>query len=164
MNRDGLSCMLWFHTMECLIVSSLWKVTCTKVKQFVASELGFYIINVTRAVEICSRHLCRNNGRCVRRNWKSLDYLHLNPNNFQINASEDQGFTVRGKASHSDLQIMSEKFTCHCYQGFKGADCREDKPSGKQLGNSATLLSSGVAVMIKLVSLNYLLPEALGLT
>lgn len=158
------SWMLCFHTMECPIVFSLWKDNCTKVKQFVASELGFYIINVTRAVEVCSRHLCQNNGRCVRRNWKSLDYLHLNPNSFQIKASEDQGFTVRGKASHSDLLIMSEKFTCHCYQGFKGADCREDKTSGEQLGNSASLLSPGVVVMIKLVFLNYLLPEASGFT
>ncbi|XP_077197042.1 hyaluronidase-4-like [Paroedura picta] len=140
------------------------EVNCTKVKQFVASELGFYIINVTRAVEVCSRHLCHNNGRCVRRNWKSLDYLHLNPNSFQIKASEDQGFTVRGKASHSDLQIMSEKFTCHCYQGFKGADCREGETSGKQLENSATLLSSGIIILTKLFSLNYLLSEALGLT
>nr|XP_056702467.1 hyaluronidase-4-like [Euleptes europaea] len=140
------------------------EVNCTKVKQFIDSELGFYIINVTRAVEVCSRHLCQNNGRCVRRNWKALDYLHLNPSSFQIKASKHQGFTVRGKPSHSDLQIMSAKFTCHCYQGFKGADCREGKTSGKQQGNSATLLSTGIVVMMKLVSLNYLLPEISGLT
>ncbi|XP_046505556.1 hyaluronidase-4-like isoform X2 [Equus quagga] len=40
---------------------------CTKVKQFVSSDLGRYIVNVTRAAEACSLHLCRNNGRCLRK-------------------------------------------------------------------------------------------------
>ncbi|KAJ6656199.1 hypothetical protein lerEdw1_004030 [Lerista edwardsae] len=93
------------------------QVNCTKVKRFIASELGFYIINVTKAAEVCSRHRCRNNGRCIRRNWKASDYLHLNPDNFRIEATEGQKFTVKGEASSNDLQIMAEKFTCHCYRG-----------------------------------------------
>lgn len=100
---------------------------CTKVKQFVSSDLGSYIINVTRAAEVCSLHLCRSNGRCIRKTWKAPDYLHLNPASYHIEASEDGEFTVKGKASDADLTALAEKFSCHCYQGYTGADCREMK-------------------------------------
>ncbi|XP_006910731.1 hyaluronidase-4 [Pteropus alecto] len=98
---------------------------CTKVKQFVSGDLGSYIVNVTKAAETCSHHLCRNNGRCVRKVWKAPDYLHLNPANYHIEASEDGEIDVKGKASDMDLAVMAEKFSCHCYQGYEGADCRE---------------------------------------
>ncbi|XP_005305768.2 hyaluronidase-4 [Chrysemys picta bellii] len=128
---------------------------CTKVKQFVATELGIYIINVTKAAEVCSKHLCQNNGRCVRRKWKALDYLHLNPKNFKIEASEDQEFTVRGEASSTDLEVMSQKFICHCYQGYEGADCRKVQTSDKQPGSSADFLLPRTLVMISLLSLPF---------
>ncbi|EMP32608.1 Hyaluronidase-4 [Chelonia mydas] len=128
---------------------------CTKVKQFVTTELGVYIINVTKAAEVCSKHLCQNNGRCIRRKWKALDYLHLNPKNFKIEASEDQEFTVRGEASSTDLEVMSQKFVCHCYQGYEGADCRKVQTSDKQPGNSADFLLPSTLVMISLLSLPF---------
>lgn len=59
--------------------------------------------------------------------WKAPDYLHLNPANYYIEASEDGEFSVKGKASETDLAVMAEKFSCHCYQGYEGADCREVK-------------------------------------
>ncbi|XP_006149259.1 hyaluronidase-4 [Tupaia chinensis] len=98
---------------------------CTKVKQFVSSDLGTYIVNVTRAAEVCSLHLCSNNGRCLRKMWRAPDYLHLNPASYHIEVSEDGEFIVKGEASDTDLAVMAEKFSCHCYQGYKGADCRE---------------------------------------
>ncbi|XP_026569890.1 hyaluronidase-4-like [Pseudonaja textilis] len=131
---------------------------CTKVKEFIASKLGPYITNVTKAAELCSQHLCQNNGRCIRRNWKALDYLHLNPQNFQIRASKS-GVTVRGVASSTDLHTMAEKFTCHCYQGFEGADCRKIKTFGCQPGHSVTLISSRIVIMINLVSFIFLIVE-----
>lgn len=95
------------------------------MKQFVNSDLGSYIVNVTKAAETCSRHLCRNNGRCVRKVWNAPDYLHLNPASYHIEASEDGEIDAKGKASDTDLAVMAEKFSCHCYQGYEGADCRE---------------------------------------
>lgn len=126
---------------------------CTKVKQFIASELGVYIINVTTAAEMCSRHLCHNNGRCVRKKWTALDYLHLNSKNFRIEISEDQEFTVRGEASSTDLEMMSKKFVCHCYQGYEGIDCRKVKTSDEHSGSSANFLLSRTLVMISLFPL-----------
>ncbi|XP_008561354.1 PREDICTED: hyaluronidase-4, partial [Galeopterus variegatus] len=101
------------------------EVNCTKVKHFVSSDLGSYIVNVSRAAEECSFHLCRNNGRCIRKTWTAPDYLHLNPASYHIEASEDGEFIVKGKVSDTDLSVMAEKFSCHCYQGYEGADCRE---------------------------------------
>ncbi|KAF3819314.1 hypothetical protein GH733_013464 [Mirounga leonina] len=105
----------------------LSKGNCTKVKQYVSSDLGSYIVNVTRAAEVCSLHLCRRNGRCIRKVWKAPDYLHLNPASYHIEASADGEFIVKGKASDTDLEAMEEKFSCHCYQGYEGADCRGTK-------------------------------------
>ncbi|KAM5255743.1 hyaluronidase-4-like [Ctenodactylus gundi] len=100
---------------------------CAKVKQFVNSDLGSYIVNVSTAAEVCSHHLCSNNGRCVRKMWKAPDYLHLNPSSYYIKASEDGEFTVKGDVSNEDLAMMKEKFFCHCYQGYKGHNCRKIK-------------------------------------
>lgn len=100
---------------------------CTKVNRFVNSDFGKYIINVTRAVEVCSHHLCKNNGRCIRKTWKAPHYLHLNPDSYRIEASEDGEFIVKGRASEADLAGMAKNFLCHCYQGYEGADCRETK-------------------------------------
>uniref|UniRef100_A0A8C6MWW7 Hyaluronidase n=1 Tax=Mus spicilegus TaxID=10103 RepID=A0A8C6MWW7_MUSSI len=116
---------------------------CTKVNRFVNSDFGSYIINVTRAAEVCSRHLCKNNGRCVRKTWKAAHYLHLNPASYHIEASEDGEFIVRGRASDTDLAVMAENFLCHCYEGYEGADCREmteaSGPSGLSLSSSSVI-------------------------
>uniref|UniRef100_A0A8C6QML7 Hyaluronidase n=2 Tax=Nannospalax galili TaxID=1026970 RepID=A0A8C6QML7_NANGA len=124
---------------------------CTKVKNFVSSDFGSYIVNVTRAAEVCSRHLCRNNGRCIRKMWKAPDYLHLNPASYHIEANEDGGFNVKGRASDADLAVMAEKFFCHCYQGYEGADCREMK---KADGRSAVppLSSSPVTLYLMVLA------------
>lgn len=116
-----------------------------------SSELGSYIVNVTRAAEMCSLRLCRNNGRCVRKAWRAPDYLHLNPASYHIEASEDGEFNVKGEASDADLAGMAEKFSCHCYQGYEGADCRDVEtdtcpgvsPSPGSLGTLCLLVLAG---------------------
>ncbi|PKK30012.1 hyaluronidase-4 [Columba livia] len=35
---------------------------CTEAQNFVDAKLGPYIINDTAAAELCSRHLCQDNG------------------------------------------------------------------------------------------------------
>ncbi|XP_060051706.1 hyaluronidase-4 [Erinaceus europaeus] len=124
---------------------------CTKVQQFVNSDLGSYIVNVSRAAEACSLYLCRNNGRCIRKIWKAPDYLHLNPTSYHIVMSDDGEFNVQGKISNADLAMMMEKFSCHCYQGYEGADCRERKMTDdcdgffSFSGSLITLCLSGLA-------------------
>ncbi|CAM9920690.1 unnamed protein product, partial [Rangifer tarandus platyrhynchus] len=127
--------------------------TILKVKQFVSSDLGSYIVNVTRAAEVCSLHVCRNNGRCIRKVWKMADYLHLNPASYHIEASGDGALTVKGRASDTDLAVLAERFSCHRYQGYQGADCREMKTAAGCSGPAS--FSGSLLTLCLLVSTGY---------
>ncbi|XP_017291081.1 hyaluronidase-4 [Kryptolebias marmoratus] len=112
---------------------------CTLVKYFLSHRLGEYITNVTRAAEVCSDFLCQGNGRCVRRDPHAHHYLHLSADNYQIHSSGDGDFTVTGWSSQFELQLLSERFRCHCYEGHEGDGCdslnkvrEDDEPRSKQ--------------------------------
>lgn len=96
---------------------------CTKVKSFLNHRLGQYITNVTRAAEFCSYFLCQNNGRCIRRDLRAPHYLHLNADSYHIQPSGDGDFLVTGWHSQHDLQLLVERFGCHCYEGHAGERC-----------------------------------------
>uniref|UniRef100_UPI00398F69FA hyaluronidase PH-20-like n=1 Tax=Pristiophorus japonicus TaxID=55135 RepID=UPI00398F69FA len=91
--------------------------TCTVLQSLIDEVLNRYILNVTHAARLCSRELCQNQGRCLRKNWDSSDYLHLNPNTFKIRRKTGGHLAVIGHPSPEDLQHMAEKFTCQCYVG-----------------------------------------------
>ncbi|XP_033881565.2 hyaluronidase-4-like isoform X1 [Acipenser ruthenus] len=121
---------------------------CSKVKLFMSYELGLYITNVTKAAEVCSEFLCQNNGRCVRKDWQALHYLHLNPNSYMIQPSEEGEFIVTGQASSEELSDLREKFSCHCYQGHGGQKCDIlDKP-GKPDSSTSKPFNSVVTVFL----------------
>ncbi|XP_028650581.1 hyaluronidase-4-like [Erpetoichthys calabaricus] len=117
---------------------------CTKVKKFLNDNLGFYITNVTKAAEVCSEHLCQNNGRCMRKDWQAPHYLHLNPKNYVIRPTEDGNFIVIGNPSVEELSELRDRFKCHCYQGYGGETCdRLHKPGtadGCRLSVTCSLL------------------------
>ncbi|GCC34489.1 hypothetical protein chiPu_0012963 [Chiloscyllium punctatum] len=92
------------------------KNVCLEVANYVKEVLNPYILNVTSAAKLCSKILCQKKGRCVRKNWDSPDYLHLNPASFRISQS-DNGYTVMGRASFEDILFLAEAFTCQCYAG-----------------------------------------------
>ncbi|XP_029010311.1 hyaluronidase-4 [Betta splendens] len=96
---------------------------CTRVRSFLGRRLGQYIVNVTRAAELCSDFLCQGNGRCVRRDPRARHYLHLSADHHLIQASGDGDFTVSGWTSPHELQLLTERFRCHCYEGHEGPRC-----------------------------------------
>ncbi|XP_067349187.1 hyaluronidase-4 isoform X2 [Channa argus] len=96
---------------------------CTKVKSFLSHRLGQYIMNVTRAAEVCSDFLCQGNGRCIRRDPRTSHYLHLSADSYQIRPSGEGGFAVTGWHSQHELQLLTERFRCHCYEGHEGESC-----------------------------------------
>ncbi|XP_019737362.1 hyaluronidase-4 [Hippocampus comes] len=97
---------------------------CSKVRWFLSRRLGQYITNVTRAAEFCSDFLCQNNGRCVRRNPSARHYLHLDAATYSIRpAAGDRGFVVSGHHSPQALNMLAERFRCHCYEGHLGERC-----------------------------------------
>lgn len=112
---------------------------CTLVKSFLNHRFGEYITNVTQAAEVCSDFLCQGNGRCVRRDPHAHHYLHLSADSYQIHPSGDGDFTVNGWPSQLDLQLLTERFCCHCYEGHEGDSCdslnkvkEDDEPQRKK--------------------------------
>ncbi|XP_033889493.2 hyaluronidase-4-like [Acipenser ruthenus] len=121
---------------------------CSKVNLFMNYELGLYITNVTKAAEVCSEFLCQNNGRCVRKDWQAFHYLHLHPNSYMIQPSNEGEFIVTGQASSEELSDLREKFSCHCYQGYGGQKCDIlDKP-GKPDSSTSKPFNSVVTVFL----------------
>ncbi|XP_030072870.1 hyaluronidase [Microcaecilia unicolor] len=105
--------------------------SCSTVKKYINGQLGHYVINVTSAAKLCSKVLCRKNGRCVRKTTDSSAYLHLNPASFKIQtifSGRGPRFQVRGKAKEMDVGAMKENFLCHCYEGWTGFFCELPVP------------------------------------
>ncbi|XP_049635686.1 hyaluronidase PH-20-like [Suncus etruscus] len=92
-----------------------YKEFCRDLQQELLKTLGHYLVNVTLASIMCTHVLCKNQGYCVRKDWNSSDYLHLNPNNFEIKFSYCNKFIVFGEPSVQDLKKFSEKFECACF-------------------------------------------------
>ncbi|XP_032094975.1 hyaluronidase-4-like [Thamnophis elegans] len=96
------------------------RTNCLKVQKYLTSTLGPYIVNVTRATELCSRHICNNHGRCVRRRMDSDAYLHLGLNPTEgISTLELANRTL----SQQQKVKMEQEFACHCYKGWSGKRC-----------------------------------------
>ncbi|XP_072134974.1 hyaluronidase PH-20-like [Mobula birostris] len=104
--------VLWEST-----TTTINKHTCNVLQSHVQGLLNHYVLNVTHAARLCSKKLCDNNGRCLRKHWDSDSYLHLNPSNFKIHREANGHLVARGQASVEDLRYLSEKFTCQCYAG-----------------------------------------------
>ncbi|XP_075326974.1 hyaluronoglucosaminidase 6 [Odontesthes bonariensis] len=99
---------------------------CLTVKKYIDGPLGHYVINVTSAAKLCSKALCKKNGRCVRKSLDSGAYLHLNPLFFHIHhnlAPRGPRFHISGHLNSHDILDMKHKFTCQCYQGWTGVYC-----------------------------------------
>nr|XP_023647903.1 hyaluronidase-4-like [Paramormyrops kingsleyae] len=117
---------------------------CSKVKAFLGRQLGQYIMNVTRAAEICSDFLCQGGGRCVRRDPHASHYLHLSSESYRIDPTGDGRFAVVGWHTDQELQQLLERFRCHCYQGYGGDHCDSlatmVESSARETGTSVALL------------------------
>nr|XP_033782282.1 hyaluronidase-3-like [Geotrypetes seraphini] len=101
---------------------------CMNLRRNLMTSLGKYIVNVTKAAEICSIQLCSGNGRCARRNPENLKaFLHLHPQSFHIDLSDRGrgGVMAVGQLRDDDLYQMRELFQCHCYRGWSGTRCQE---------------------------------------
>uniref|UniRef100_A0A3Q2ZYS7 Hyaluronidase n=1 Tax=Kryptolebias marmoratus TaxID=37003 RepID=A0A3Q2ZYS7_KRYMA len=94
------------------------KAACQSLSEYLTSTFNPYIANVTAAAMLCSEVLCQGNGRCVRKDYDSSNYLHLNPASFDILRAGEKYVAV-GLPSASDLNAWSENFTCQCYAGWQ---------------------------------------------
>ncbi|KAJ6667674.1 hypothetical protein lerEdw1_015995 [Lerista edwardsae] len=108
-------------------LKELTETNCVKIRDYLISTLGPYILNVTTAAKLCSQVICNNRGRCIRRRMASDTYLHLSPDSFRIETHIDGDqprVTVRGTLSQRQKAKLREEFTCNCYQSWTGESCR----------------------------------------
>ncbi|NP_001404778.1 hyaluronidase-5 isoform c [Mus musculus] len=96
--------------------------SCLDLHDYLKTILNPYIINVTLAAKMCSQTLCQNQGVCSRKDWNSNDYLHLNPQNFQIHFVKHGKYEIRGNPTLENLLYFSQKFRCSC---FAHLNCQE---------------------------------------
>ncbi|XP_066471052.1 hyaluronidase-2 [Tiliqua scincoides] len=108
--------------------------TCQIIKNYMETDLGHYIVNVTTAAELCSKTLCGSHGRCHRRDSSANVFLHLNPDSFEIQRNEHGSrkplLEARGKLSQDDTTFLRTHFQCHCYQMWHGKGCEEKLGGG----------------------------------
>lgn len=102
-----------FHLFSVLL--SL-KSSCEALAVYLPSTLNRSVANITAAAKLCSQTLCQGNGRCVRQNPDTADYLYLNSDNFTIQQRDGKYMAV-GVPSQTDLNVFANKFTCQCYVG-----------------------------------------------
>ncbi|XP_040894463.1 hyaluronidase PH-20-like [Toxotes jaculatrix] len=94
------------------------KAACQSLSEYLTSTFNPYIANVTAAAMLCSEVLCQKRGRCVRKNYDSSQYLHLNPTYFSILRAAKR-YVAIGLPSAADLDAWAENFTCQCYAGWR---------------------------------------------
>lgn len=92
------------------------KAACQALSEYLTTTFNPYIANVTAAAMLCSEVLCQGRGRCVRKNYDSAHYLHLNAANFSI-LRADRKYVAVGRPSSADLDAWAEHFACQCYAG-----------------------------------------------
>lgn len=90
--------------------------SCQSLSAYLTSTLNPYIANVTAAATLCSEVLCQGKGRCIRKDYDSTHYLHLNPAHFSIQQADGK-YVATGRPSDADMAAWAENFTCQCYEG-----------------------------------------------
>ncbi|XP_051841268.1 hyaluronidase-4-like [Antechinus flavipes] len=121
--------------------------TCLKMRRYLLSRLGPYVLNVTTAAALCSRTQCGGHGRCRRRAPDSPSYLHLEPATFQIRVATAANRTrasIQGRLGPRQQEALSRDFICHCYQGWRGDGCQERSRAGGAPSLSLLLLAASL--------------------
>ncbi|XP_068595830.1 hyaluronidase-5-like [Brachionichthys hirsutus] len=89
---------------------------CIDALQHLDRVMNPYILNVSTATQLCSKALCSGRGRCVRKQWDTDVFLHLNPQRYRIYQKHYRGrWTVAGRLSQSDVHWFNRHFDCMCY-------------------------------------------------
>ncbi|XP_061698279.1 hyaluronidase PH-20-like [Syngnathoides biaculeatus] len=107
------------------------QVSCQALSDYMTATLNPYLANVTAAATLCSRTLCQGRGRCVRRNFNSSAYLHLDAGRFGI-LRADGKYVAVGLPSARNLDAWAREFTCQCYVG-QGCEPRLTPPVAVQV-------------------------------
>ncbi|XP_029378885.1 hyaluronidase-5-like [Echeneis naucrates] len=90
--------------------------SCFDARRHLDQVMNPYILNVSKATELCSLALCQGQGRCVRKRWDDDVFLHLDPRHYRIQRQRRGGpLTVTGDLSQDDVNWFDRSFDCMCY-------------------------------------------------
>ncbi|XP_075994653.1 hyaluronidase-5-like [Genypterus blacodes] len=91
--------------------------SCLDARRHLEAVMNPYILNVSKAAQLCSVALCQGRGRCVRKRWDDNVYLHLDARHYRIEASRRGGpLVVRGGGlSQADVYQFDRNFDCMCF-------------------------------------------------
>lgn len=131
------------------------KTSCSELRAYLQDPLSKYLLNVSKAAELCSQSLCWSHGRCLRRNPDSGVYLHLNPSTHTIE-TQNGHLTVTGELDQSEKQRFEMDFHCQCYSGYQGETCEQKDPlpqRGTAQSAKASILQCVVLLIISVVLL-----------
>lgn len=123
--------------------------TCMAARRHLEKVMNPYIVNVTTAAKLCSRALCQEDGRCVRKRWDSDAYLHLDPGRYRIRLDHHGELFVKGELSQDDIDWFASRFDCLCYS--------EEPCHSPLVLNAVSNFVHGSASHLQLLSLTLLL-------
>ncbi|KAJ0069153.1 hypothetical protein NL108_003066 [Boleophthalmus pectinirostris] len=90
--------------------------SCFDARRHLDQVMNQYILNISTATQLCSEALCQSRGRCVRKQWDSDLYLHLDHRRYRIDRQRRGGpLVVRGRLSQDDVDYYDRWFDCICY-------------------------------------------------
>nr|AAO74499.1 hyaluronidase precursor [Synanceia horrida] len=90
--------------------------SCFDARRHLEKVMNPYIMNVSTATQLCSKALCQDQGRCVRKHWDDDVFLHLDPRRYRIEQQRGGGpLTVTGDLSQDDVNWFDRNFDCMCY-------------------------------------------------
>ncbi|KAM9376259.1 hyaluronidase PH-20-like [Pholidichthys leucotaenia] len=89
--------------------------SCLDARHHLDRVMNPYIFNVSMATRLCSKALCGDNGRCVRKRWNDDVFLHLDPHHYRIHRHGNR-LTMSGGLSQDDIRWFDENFDCICYK------------------------------------------------
>ncbi|XP_064146444.1 hyaluronidase-4-like [Loxodonta africana] len=125
------------------------KETCLSVQQSILGSLGYYIVNVTSAATLCSRSLCNNNGRCVRKTPESSSYLHMpESSRKKYLPNKSFRFIISQEKKLKAVKDMKNEFVCQCYYGWHGESCKQHSSDLLARKNKASTVNLNLSVFL----------------
>ncbi|XP_012617536.1 hyaluronidase-4-like isoform X1 [Microcebus murinus] len=128
------------------------KQNCLSVQQSIQGSLGHYVVNVTSAAELCSKSLCNNHGRCVRKTPESSSYLHMpESSGKKYVQNKSFRFIISENIKLKVITDMKNGFVCHCYYGWHGQSCHSQTSELPTEKSKAPTANFNLSVFLSMV-------------
>lgn len=135
------------------------KKSCSDAGRHLEEVMNDYIRNVSWATQLCSKGLCQGLGRCVRKQWDSDVFLHLDPQRYPRDKMKRRGLLeVKREPSKDEVNWFDRWFDCMCYSEKPCRKPLRPNPAFTTQPNSAASqkMDTYVLLIMMLMSLNFI--------